>query len=146
MCGNLILNFIPDVPWYSQKYFLFGILILVVILLVICQARRGFSVYNKLERAGLANFVAGNVSGLNPELALDVQADLLPYDPKYEFPRNKLKLGKQLGAGAFGIVLEATAQGIIANERQTKVAVKMAKKVACNDVSDQNNFNLNRFL
>lgn len=75
---------------------------------------------------------------------MDVQADLLPYGQKYEFWLNKLNLSKQLGAGAFGIVLEAMAQGIIANEEEKRFAVKMAKKVAFNDVSDQNLFNLNR--
>ncbi|XP_055301868.1 vascular endothelial growth factor receptor 3-like [Sitodiplosis mosellana] len=123
-----------NVPWYLRKYFFLGLLILIIIILVICQSLRGFSVYNQLERAGLANFVAGDVNNLKPELALDVQADLLPYDQKYEFPRNKLKLGKQLGSGAFGVVLEATAQGIVTHEAETKVAVKMVKKIACNEV------------
>ena len=97
-----------------------------------------FTVYRKRNRhveTGLANFVDGDIKGFNPELALDAQADLLPYDRRYEFPRNKLKFGEQLGAGAFGIVLEAMAQGIKADEEETKVAVKMVKNVASNEVS-----------
>lgn len=106
-------------------------------MLLICLVICAWVVYRhrkQLKRAGLINFMDGDVNGFNPELALDVQADLLPYDRKYEFPRNKLKLGKELGAGAFGIVVEATAQGIIAHEEETKVAVKMVKNNASNEV------------
>lgn len=81
------------------------------------------------------HFIEGDVDDLNPDLALDMQADLLPYDIKYEFPRNKLKLGKELGAGAFGIVVEAMAHGINGDDDvETKVAVKMVKNIASNEV------------
>lgn len=71
---------------------------------------------------------------MNPDLALDEQAELLPYDKKYEFSRDKLKLGKQLGAGAFGVVVKATAQKILPHEEETTVAVKMVKQTADNEV------------
>ncbi|KAJ7996417.1 hypothetical protein DPEC_G00236860 [Dallia pectoralis] len=52
----------------------------------------------------------------------------LPYNKKWEFPRDKLKLGQILGAGAFGKVVEATAYGLGADENKTmRVAVKMLK-------------------
>ncbi|XP_051533910.1 macrophage colony-stimulating factor 1 receptor isoform X3 [Myxocyprinus asiaticus] len=54
----------------------------------------------------------------------------LPYDKKLEFPRNKLKLGQVLGAGAFGKVVQATAYGL-KDENVTRVAVKMLKSSAC---------------
>ena len=38
-----------------------------------------------------------------------------------------MKLGRQLGAGAFGRVLKAQAFGIVQWERSTTVAVKMVK-------------------
>lgn len=56
----------------------------------------------ELKAAGLANFEEGNIESIDPDVNLDEQAELLPYDKNYEFPREKLKLGKQLGAGAFG--------------------------------------------
>ena len=28
---------------------------------------------------------------MNPDLGIDDQADLLPYDPEYEFPRDRYK-------------------------------------------------------
>ena len=88
----------------------------------------------ELKAAGLANFEEGSPDSINPDLALDEQAELLPYDTKYEFPREKLKLGKQLGAGAFGVVVKGTAQGILPYEEETTVAVKMVKQTADNEV------------
>jgi hypothetical protein len=35
------------------------------------------------------------VDSINPELPVDEQADLLPYDQTWEFPREKLVLGKE---------------------------------------------------
>lgn len=129
-------DFVSDVPWYESKYFTFGLLALFIIL-VICAILCAYR-YRKLKKllikAGLDNFEDGDINGLNPELALNEQANLLPYDIKYEFPRNKLKLGKELGAGAFGIIVEATAQGIVAHEEETKVAVKMVKNIGSNEV------------
>lgn len=87
----------------------------------------------ELKAAGLANFEEGNLESFNPNGYLDEQADLLPYNKAFEFPRESLKLGKQLGAGAFGVVLEGIAEGINPNEYETKVAVKMLKKMADNE-------------
>lgn len=56
----------------------------------------------------------------------------LPYNEKWEFPRDKLKLGKILGAGAFGKVVEATAYGL-GREDVMRVAVKMLKASAHSD-------------
>ncbi|XP_077983097.1 fibroblast growth factor receptor 2-like [Glandiceps talaboti] len=48
-------------------------------------------------------------------------------DPAWEFARNKLKLGDGLGEGAFGKVLKADACGILKEQAETTVAVKMLK-------------------
>lgn len=63
----------------------------------------------------------------NPEIPLDEQIDLLPYDSRYEFPKEKLILGCTLGQGAFGRVVKAEAVGMESNESSTTVAVKMLK-------------------
>ncbi|XP_076846877.1 KIT proto-oncogene, receptor tyrosine kinase b [Brachyhypopomus gauderio] len=54
----------------------------------------------------------------------------LPYDPKWEFPRERLRFGKILGSGAFGKVVAATAYGLISPDTVTTVAVKMLKPSA----------------
>lgn len=114
-----------------------SVIILVLVVCTIClllQFRRQRRLFRELKAAGLADFETGNPDSINPELAVDEQADLLPYDKKYEFPRDKLKLGKQLGAGAFGVVIKGYARGILPYEDETVVAVKMVKQMADNEV------------
>ncbi|XP_046296388.1 vascular endothelial growth factor receptor kdr-like isoform X1 [Marmota monax] len=65
------------------------------------------------------------------EMPLDQQCDRLPYDDsKWEFPRDRLQLGKILGHGAFGKVIEACAFGIDKASTCKTVAVKMLKDCA----------------
>ncbi|XP_069868978.1 vascular endothelial growth factor receptor 2 isoform X1 [Dipodomys merriami] len=65
------------------------------------------------------------------ELPLDEHCERLPYDAsKWEFPRDRLKLGKPLGRGAFGQVIEADAFGIDKVATCKTVAVKMLKEGA----------------
>ncbi|KAG8008353.1 Macrophage colony-stimulating factor 1 receptor 2, partial [Nibea albiflora] len=54
----------------------------------------------------------------------------MPYNYKWEFPRDKLRLGAVLGSGAFGKVVEATAYGLGTDNDVTRVAVKMLKPSA----------------
>ncbi|KAK3764988.1 hypothetical protein RRG08_011075 [Elysia crispata] len=56
----------------------------------------------------------------------------LPLDAKWEFPRERLKLGSRLGEGAFGLVVKAEAMGLLNSNSSspTTVAVKMLKKDA----------------
>nr|XP_001921760.3 receptor-type tyrosine-protein kinase FLT3 [Danio rerio] len=50
------------------------------------------------------------------------------YDLKWEFPRENLELGNELGSGAFGMVVQATAYGISKPGVSVQVAVKMLKE------------------
>ncbi|KAK7922469.1 hypothetical protein WMY93_009371 [Mugilogobius chulae] len=62
------------------------------------------------------------------ECPLEEQNELLQYDSsKWEFPRDRLQLGKTLGHGAFGKVVEASAFGIDKFSTCKTVAVKMLK-------------------
>ncbi|MEE6497133.1 hypothetical protein FKM82_002613 [Ascaphus truei] len=68
------------------------------------------------------------------EMPLDEQCERLPYDSsKWEFPRDRLSLGKTLGHGAFGKVVEASAFGIDKCSTCKTVAVKMLKECATNN-------------
>ncbi|XP_037550025.1 vascular endothelial growth factor receptor 1 [Nematolebias whitei] len=82
-----------------------------------------------------------NVSNSKPEylsIILDAgdgpieeQCERLQYDPnQWEFPRERLKLGKLLGRGAFGKVMQAAAFGISNCSSCRTVAVKMLKEGA----------------
>lgn len=109
------------------------VLIVGIVLVSLFYCRKKKEV-KAMKEAGIVNFEEGNLGVYNPELALDEQADLLPYNSEYEFPKERLKLGKQLGTGAFGVVMKATAQRIMVNEDETTVAVKMVKKQTDNEV------------
>ncbi|KAM9763174.1 vascular endothelial growth factor receptor 2 isoform 1-T1 [Menidia menidia] len=65
------------------------------------------------------------------DMPMDEQCERLTYDAnKWEFPRERLKLGEPLGRGAFGQVVEAAAFGIEKITTCTTVAVKMLKEGA----------------
>nr|ABG00201.1 FGFR1 [Paracentrotus lividus] len=51
----------------------------------------------------------------------------IPLDPEWEFPRDRLTLGKTIGEGAFGKVVIGEAVGIVCQEKTSTVAVKMLK-------------------
>ncbi|XP_042873216.1 vascular endothelial growth factor receptor kdr-like isoform X2 [Penaeus japonicus] len=75
-------------------------------------------------------FVEGSPENLNPNISLDQQADLLPYDTKFEVPRNSIIFDHLLGSGAFGYVYRATAANLRPGKPHTTVAVKMVKSLA----------------
>ncbi|KAL3613032.1 hypothetical protein CASFOL_043129 [Castilleja foliolosa] len=128
---------------------LVGILaaLFLLVLYLTWKYRREKRFRKELAAAGLLYFKEGVTKSINPELGIDEQAELLPYDEAFEFPPEKLTLepiidgvnntlfvmcSKQLGAGAFGVVYKAEARGIINAEETTTVAVKMVKKTADN--------------
>ncbi|KAF2903028.1 hypothetical protein ILUMI_03160 [Ignelater luminosus] len=120
----------------NMTYYIISFLVVILVLVIpisvwlIFRLRKEQKLRRELKRAGLVNFENGALECLNPDLGVDDQAELLPYDKKWEFPREKLKLGKQLGAGAFGVVMKAEANGIVDGEETTMVAVKMVKRQA----------------
>ncbi|KAL0974154.1 hypothetical protein UPYG_G00216370 [Umbra pygmaea] len=76
-----------------------------------------------------ANYKMGPSIIIDPdECPLDEQCERLQYDSsKWDFPRDRLRLGKTLGHGAFGKVVEASAFGIDKLSTCKTVAVKMLK-------------------
>lgn len=64
------------------------------------------------------------------ENQVSVDAFKITEDPKWEFPRKNLVLGKTLGEGEFGKVVEATAFRLKGKAGYTTVAVKMLKENA----------------
>ncbi|XP_035270609.1 vascular endothelial growth factor receptor 2 isoform X1 [Anguilla anguilla] len=85
------------------------------------------------KRPGHGDLKPGYLSIMvdSEELPMDEHCERLTYDPnKWEFPRDRLKLGEPLGRGAFGQVVEAAAFGIEKASTCTTVAVKMLKEGA----------------
>ncbi|KAL1438151.1 hypothetical protein MTO96_048242 [Rhipicephalus appendiculatus] len=87
------------------------------------------SEYSKREEEDTL-FDKGQVDMFNPDLPLCDQVELLPYDRRWEFPKDRLKLGRTLGQGAFGRVVKAQAIGIGDQGKPLTVAVKMLKERA----------------
>lgn len=98
------------------------ILIIGIIAIFMIKRKRKFSRYNSFL------FKSGQVNLLNPELPIEDQVDLLPYDSRWEFPKDRLKLGRVLGHGAFGRVIKAEAIGLKQDVPFTTVAVKVLKE------------------
>ncbi|XP_068815828.1 vascular endothelial growth factor receptor 3 isoform X4 [Struthio camelus] len=90
-------------------------------------------IFCNIKRPAHADIKTGYLSIImDPgEVPLEEQCEYLPYDSsKWEFPRDRLRLGKVLGHGAFGKVVEASAFGINKSNSCETVAVKMLKEGA----------------
>ncbi|XP_034258509.1 vascular endothelial growth factor receptor 3 isoform X1 [Pantherophis guttatus] len=90
-------------------------------------------IFCNIKRPAHADIKTGYLSIImNPnEVPLEEQCEYLTYDSnKWEFPRERLRLGKVLGHGAFGKVMEASAFGINKSNSCETVAVKMLKEGA----------------
>uniref|UniRef100_A0A8C9U1A1 Vascular endothelial growth factor receptor 3 n=1 Tax=Scleropages formosus TaxID=113540 RepID=A0A8C9U1A1_SCLFO len=90
-------------------------------------------IFCNVKRVNPADIKTGYLSIImDPgEVPLEEQCEYLPYDSsQWEFPRDRLRLGKVLGHGAFGKVMEASAFGIDKTSSLATVAVKMLKEGA----------------
>ncbi|XP_067852078.1 platelet-derived growth factor receptor beta-like [Heptranchias perlo] len=99
---------------------LFIIIISLVVLVVVWQKKPRYEIRWK---------VIESISSDGHEY-IYVDPMQLPYDSSWEFPRNQLALGRTLGSGAFGRVVEAMAGGLSDPQSTMKVAVKMLKTTA----------------
>ncbi|XP_056138571.1 vascular endothelial growth factor receptor 3 [Lampris incognitus] len=90
-------------------------------------------IFCNVKRVNPADIKTGYLSIImDPgEVPLDEQCEYLPYDSsQWEISRDRLRLGKVLGHGAFGKVIEASIFGISKNSSLDTVAVKMLKEGA----------------
>ncbi|OWF52925.1 vascular endothelial growth factor receptor 1-like isoform X2 [Mizuhopecten yessoensis] len=99
------------------------VVLVVVLVVLICLYRRRSAILHKELEQSLIH----PVKDYNPDLPIDEQTTCIPYDPKWEFPKKRLRQGMILGQGAFGRVIKAEAIGIVEHEDVTIVAVKMVK-------------------
>ncbi|KAI1898037.1 hypothetical protein AGOR_G00068200 [Albula goreensis] len=90
-------------------------------------------IFCNVKRANPADIKTGYLSIImDPgEVPLEDQCEYLQYDSsQWEIPRDRLRLGKVLGHGAFGKVIEASTIGISKTSSLDTVAVKMLKEGA----------------
>uniref|UniRef100_A0A8C8E0G7 Platelet-derived growth factor receptor alpha n=1 Tax=Oryzias sinensis TaxID=183150 RepID=A0A8C8E0G7_9TELE len=112
---------------FSQVTVLAAVLALVVI--IIMSIIILIAVWRKKPRYEIRWKVIESVSQDGHEY-IYVDPIHLPYDLAWEMRRDNLVLGRTLGSGAFGRVVEATAYGLTHSQSSTKVAVKMLKSTA----------------
>ncbi|XP_046619877.1 uncharacterized protein LOC124305012 isoform X1 [Neodiprion virginianus] len=110
-----------------------ALILLIVTGTLVVRKLRKKALKRKLIRARLSNFNDGNEMILNPNVAVNDQAELLHYENKYEFPRNLLKLGDILESGTFNVVRKGQAKTIRSHEAVTTVAVKTVRATASLD-------------
>ncbi|RXG55344.1 Vascular endothelial growth factor receptor 1 [Armadillidium vulgare] len=105
----------------------FIVILCSVVIFLIIRVKKESKLRKDIRQQQLYLFDKGNVGDLNKECTIDEQAELLPYDHTYEVESENIKLGKQLGAGAFGRVMLAEVKGLDGRPSPTRVAVKMCK-------------------
>ncbi|XP_059350092.1 vascular endothelial growth factor receptor 1-like [Daphnia carinata] len=111
----------PDEQEYTRIILILGS---VTLLLLTVTAIMQNVEKKKLEKE-IQERLDGNPDGIDPNLPIEYQTEFLPYDKRCEFPKNRLRLGKQLGKGCFGDVYKAEAVGLKgSDENVTTVAVK----------------------
>ncbi|XP_061553793.1 fibroblast growth factor receptor 1-A-like isoform X2 [Phycodurus eques] len=135
----------PRIFFYCVGFFIAVTLTFAAVICKLCSApRKGVAPGSPLVVRKLAKSVAlkkqvspgsswsgrSNLSSVRPPRPSAVTADCaLPYDPRWELPRERLTLGKPLGEGCFGQVALAEVVGLDKERpaRVTEVAVKTVK-------------------
>nr|KAF6348511.1 fibroblast growth factor receptor 4 [Myotis myotis] len=101
---------------------------------------RQFSLESGSSAKSSSSLVRGvRLSSSGPPLLAGLVSLDLPLDPQWEFPRDRLVLGKPLGEGCFGQVVRAEALGMdpAQPDQASTVAVKMLKDNASDkDLAD----------
>ncbi|XP_032740844.1 fibroblast growth factor receptor 4 isoform X4 [Rattus rattus] len=101
---------------------------------------RQFSLESRSSGKSSLSLVRGvRLSSSGPPLLTGLVSLDLPLDPLWEFPRDRLVLGKPLGEGCFGQVVRAEALGMDSSrpDQTSTVAVKMLKDNASDkDLAD----------
>lgn len=100
------------------------VVLFILAVVLVCHFR-----LRKRKNTPPKNFKEGNPGKINPTMTFEEQIDLLPYDKRYEFPQKRLKFGNHIGKGTFGALIQATAQGIVPNEKETHVVVRIINNV-----------------
>ncbi|XP_047735886.1 vascular endothelial growth factor receptor 1 isoform X5 [Hyalella azteca] len=104
-------------------------LLLVAAIVLIWRLRRERAKSKQRKELKRILFHDGKTDEINPQLMVEDQADLLPYDTSFEVPRDRIKIGRQLGSGAFGRVVKADVD-LHGDQNYRPVAVKMTKSMS----------------
>ncbi|XP_052280539.1 vascular endothelial growth factor receptor 1-like isoform X1 [Dreissena polymorpha] len=117
----------PAMAKWQTGILIGGVIFLLAIVVVsaiicYCHRMRSLELHKELEQ-----YLIQPKGDYNPDMPLDEQTSCIPYDAKWEFPKERLRLGMILGQGAFGRVVKAEAIGIVDYVDVLSTAVKMVK-------------------
>jgi FMS-like tyrosine kinase 1 len=108
-------------------YTVFAAVFLLIFVTILLRIKI-FQKQKQIREAGLVDFEDGGIILSDLNMRMNNQDWCKTFNKNLEFPKKKLKFGKKLGSGAFGVVFEAVAEGIYESEKETIVAVKMVNK------------------
>ena len=80
--------------------------------------------FNPLVCQNFTNSSKGDLTKINPNLSLNEQINVIPYNSKYEIPFSSFQTIRVVGSGNFGTVYEGKADIPALSSEPTKVAVK----------------------
>lgn len=83
----------PGFDWLLVGIILLSLVLVAVVIFTAYKMRKEYKINKELREAGLYNFEQGAIECLDPKLPLEDQANLLPYDKKWEIPSDNLTLG-----------------------------------------------------
>ncbi|XP_076371972.1 fibroblast growth factor receptor 3-like isoform X2 [Tachypleus tridentatus] len=143
---------VSSFPWVVFVVVLTGVLVLILLGVILCRHQLTKQQKNKINLLTTENHIIIKKKvilerpepglleqSVAPLVKIDVTQGYpspdkssvseyeIPPDPLWEFPRERLVLGKTLGEGAFGQVRIGEAYGLTDKEGPTVVAVKMLK-------------------
>lgn len=110
-----------------------GIAIIILGYLFGKKMRQARKLKKEFESVSKYLFNRGATELIDPDIPIDEQVDLICYDGRWEIPREQFILGKTLGQGAFGRVVEGQLYVLGSGPSgcdSIKVAVKMLKSSA----------------
>ncbi|XP_056155612.1 receptor-type tyrosine-protein kinase FLT3-like [Lampris incognitus] len=125
-CKPAMLSFVKGTQDDNSTALKAGSLFLFVALMVVCLVLMYFVKKKKPKYQSQLQMI--QMVGPSDNDYIYINFKDLEYDRKWEFPRENLELGKELGSGAFGMVVQATAFGINKPGVSHQVAVKMLKE------------------
>ncbi|KAG8009456.1 Receptor-type tyrosine-protein kinase FLT3, partial [Nibea albiflora] len=123
---HLIIGSVPDRDDNSVMMLKLASLSLLLALMAVCVVLVYFVKKKKPKYQPQLQMI--QMVGPNDNDYIYINFKDFEYDQKWEFPRENLELGTELGSGAFGMVVQATAYGINKPGVSQQVAVKMLKE------------------
>ncbi|CAK9303110.1 unnamed protein product [Gordionus sp. m RMFG-2023] len=121
-----------NISWFLLVVVLLTSIILLT--LVICVLRKRIYAKNKKDGFNLNKSYDFNSPTDKDDIVHTLKIPSLSpdksdfeFDAALEFPKERLILGKCLGEGAYGKVMEADAIGLVKGENKTKIAVKIVR-------------------